>query len=397
MRRMIALGMMAAVITVLGILAPVSATTGDDELTPEQIQALNEAREQGRTFFQQRKYREAAEAYRRAAQMDSTDAPTYFNLGLCYQSLNNNRDAIVALRRAVTLDPMFGPAHLEIAKVFLKQENLEEAEREYHATKRILADSVQYLAAAEQGLATVAVAYTNRAIVSLRQRKYPEARADAARAMELAPEISRPFYIGGHIEESARDYDAAERYYRAAVARAEDDARRAEALEGVGRILNQRARDADRDNNAAAATRLREQAAEFLTQSAQADSSRATTFVNLGNTLFELARYEEAARALSHAEKLDPRDYKSPFKLAEAYMRLERCSEAEQAASRAIRLQPMNASAHAVRAEALECLGRLQDAINEYDEAKRDPRWRQRCEYKIKKLQEELSSSAQGR
>jgi len=397
MRRVGAVWSLAFVGVFLGSPRMISAAAGAPELTPEQVTALNEAREQGRVLFQQRKYREAAEAYRRATRIDSSDAPTYFNLGLCHQGLNDSPGAVQALRRAITIDPMFGPAHLEIAKVLLKGNDLEAAEEEYKATQRLLADSIQYLAVAEQGLQNVAIAYTNRAVVAMRQRDYDRAQADAGRAMELAPELARGYYIGARIDEIRDRYGSALERYHLAAENAGNAKERAEALEGIGRVYIAIAHDAERANRTEEAERARRDAVEHLRESLQLDSTNATTFLNFGNTLYELNLNVEARNALIRAEGLNRRDYQAPFKLAEAYLKLDQCAEAEAAASRAIALQRANASVHAVRAEALECLGRLREAIEEYDQARRDPRWRQRAEYKMKKLTEELGRSVEAR
>lgn len=380
---------------VLGFAGLIRATTGTPELTEEQVVALNEARDQGRVLFQQRKYREAVAAFRRAAQIDSGDAPTYFNLGLCFQGLNENADAVRALRRAITIDPLFGPARLEIAKVLLKENNLEAAEQEYKAAQQTLADSIQYFAAMEQGLQNVAVAYTNRAVVAIRNRNYDAAQADAQRAMGVAPDLARPYYIAARIDEIRDNYQSALDRYTLAAEKATADKERAEALEGMGRTHIAIAREAERANRNGEADRARRDAAQRLRESVELDSTNYTAFLNLGNTLYDLNDNVHARDALTRAEALRPRDYQAPFKLAEVYLKLEQCAEAEAAASRAIALQRANASAHAARAEALECLGRLREAVDEYQEARRDPRWRQRAEYKIKRLREELGLPAQ--
>jgi tetratricopeptide (TPR) repeat protein len=375
---------------------PIPAVAGNPELSREQAIALNEARDQGRALFQQRKYREAAEAFRRAAAIDSTEAPTYFNIGLCYQGLGNSQEAVQALRRAITIDGKFGPARLEIAKVLLAENQIESAEQEYEATRRLLADSLQYLVAAEQGLQRVAVAYTNRAVLAMRQRKNDDAAADAGRAIAIAPNLSRPYYIAGRLDEARENLASAIERYHQALEKAEDGKQRAEAAEGIGRVLMAMASEADRSNQQAEAARARREAVDHLRQSVSYDSTNATAFVNLGNALYELNENEEARAALVRAEELRPRDYRVPFKLAEVYLKLEQCQEAETAAARAIELQPANASVRAAHAEALECLGRLREAISEYEQARRDPRWRQRAEYKIKRLREQLGIPQEG-
>jgi len=395
MKRMFYAAVMIACSGVLGspVRAVAQVTVVKPELTAEQALALNAVRDSARTLFQQRKYRDAVEAYKRSLLIDSTDAATYFNLGLGYQVLGNDDEALAMLNRSVALDSLFAPAHLEVGKVYLKKQELEQAEEAYLATKRIFADSLQYSMAADQGLNNVAIAYSNRAVVGMRERNFGSAEADAEKAISLSPDISRGYVVAATVYENQQKYDEAEQRYRAAVDRAENDQVKANALEGIARSILGRVRDSR--NNAAGVRSARVSAAEILRQAVQIDTMNFTALVNLGNTLFDLEQYAAAESALVRAESLRPRDFRPPLKLAETYMKLNKCGEAEQAATRALAVQPGNASAHATRAEALECLGRAREALDAYVQASRDPRWKQYADRKAKTLREQLGLPAQ--
>ncbi|OQB37480.1 MAG: Tetratricopeptide repeat protein [Candidatus Latescibacteria bacterium ADurb.Bin168] len=395
MKRMFYAAAMIACSGVLGSPARVHAqgTVVKPELTAEQALALNAVRDSARTLFQQRKYRDAVEAYKRSLLIDSTDAATYFNLGLGYQVLGNDDEALAMLNRSVALDSLFAPAHLEVGKVYLKKQELEQAEEAYLATKRIFADSLQYSMAADQGLNNVAIAYSNRAVLGMRERNFGSAEADAEKAISLSPDISRGYVVAATVYENQQKYDEAEQRYRAAVDRAENDQVKANALEGIARSILGRVRDSRNNTSGVRSARL--SAAEILRQAARIDTTNFTALVNLGNTLFDLEQYAAAESALVRAESLRPRDFRPPLKLAETYMKLNRCGEAEQAATRALAVQPGNASAHATRAEALECLGRTREALDAYVQASRDPRWKQYADRKAKTLREQLGLPAQ--
>jgi len=395
MKRMFYAAVMIACSGALGlpVRAPAQVAVAKPELTAEQALALNAVRDSARTLFQQRKYRDAVEAYKRSLLIDSTDAATYFNLGLGYQVLGNDDEALAMLNRSVALDSLFAPAHLEVGKVYLKKQELEQAEEAYLATKRIFADSLQFSMAADQGLNNVAIAYSNRAVLGMRERNFGSAEADAEKAISLSPDISRGYVVAATVYENQQKYDQAEQRYRAAVDRAENDQVKANALEGIARSILGRVRDSR--NNTSGVRSARVSAAEILRQATQIDTTNFTALVNLGNTLFDLEQYAAAESALVRAESLRPRDFRPPLKLAETYMKLNRCGEAEQAASRALAVQPGNASAHATRAEALECLGRAREALDAYVQASRDPRWKQYADRKAKALREQLGLPAQ--
>ncbi len=381
----------AAILTgTAGVLPTSAQETNELGLTAEQAEALNAAIDEGRTYFRQRKYRDAVSAYRRALVVYDGDPTTFYNLGLSYQGLDNGDSAVAMLRRSIEIAPGFGPARLAVAREYLTRGELMDAEHEYDAIIADIPDSTQYVLAARQGLHNVALQFTNKAVREIRQRNYDVAEQHAAHAAHLAPNVYRPQYISAMVQERKRNTGAAKAFFEAALDLAIQDGERAAALNGIGRTEANQAKAAQRSGNNGQARRLRQQAVDHLKQATELDPSLFPAFVTLGNTLYELGRYAEARTSLERAEELDRRNPKVPFKLAETYMQLGQCTKAEAAASRAIARQPTNASAHAVRAEALECLGRKRDAIDEYVKAARDPRWRQRAQFKANELREDL-------
>ena len=366
-----------------GALSPVRA-----ELTAEDVTTLNAARDEAKQLFRQRKFREAAAAYQRALSIDANDAPTYLNLGLCHRNLRNDDAALAALRRAVEIDATFGPPRLEIGNILLRQKRLADARAVFAGIKEAMPDSLEYVMAADNGLQSVAVEYANQAVRALQQRQFDDAARSAAVAIELSPDTFRPWYVSAMVEDHRKDDDRAETFYEEALARAVEEQDRADALRGLGKVSISRAWAAR--STFARAQAHRRAAVDYLQQSIQADSSSHTSYISLGNTLFELDRLSGATDALIRAEQLRPRDYRAPLKLAEIYLRQERWQDAEQAASRAVEHRRRNASAHAYRAEALENLGRLSEAISEYEIASQDPKWRQRAQYKIEKIRERM-------
>ncbi len=354
----------------------------------EQIAALNAAQTEAKVLQRQRKYSDAVEAYNRVLRMDSSLVAVYLNLGLCHKRLKNDDEALGAFRNAAALDSMSIPPRLEIANLLLRQGRLTDARGAFTDIKADFADSVGYSAAADNGLARVGAAYANEAVRAHRQRQYDESAAAARLAVELSPDTFRPWFALGRAEEGRKNLDGGQTAYDEALRRAIRNKERAGALRGLGSIGILRAR-AQRGNEPVA-RRHRQAAVDFLQQSVAADSTSHTSYIKLGSTLFELGRLARARAALLRAEEIRPRNHGAPLKLAEIYIVQERWSDAEAAAGRAIRARRRNAAAHAFRAEALENLGRLREALEEYDKAKRDPRWRQRAEFKIKKIRERM-------
>ncbi|HDS73936.1 MAG TPA: tetratricopeptide repeat protein [Firmicutes bacterium] len=379
-----------------GLILSAAATaqeTNELGLTEEQALAYNAALDEAQQAASQRKFREATEAYRRALEIYADDFLTYFNMGISFQSLRQEDSAQVYFNHAIEKNPHFGPARIALANSHLKMDQVQDAETVFVALRDQLADSIEYVLAAEQGLYNVAIKYTNLAVAELNNRDYDTAEQYSNRAIELAGDVFRPYYIAAMVQERKNKDEDARRLWDSALARANSDEEKALALNGIGRMEISTAKAAVRANNDAAARRARIQAVEHLRESTDLDPNRSSSWINLGNTLFDLGRYDEALDALTRAEELERRDFRIPSKIADTYIQLGDCAAAEAAASRAIALQRTNANAHAVRAEALECLGRKREAITEYETAARDPRWRQRATYQAKKLREELGIS----
>ncbi len=379
-----------------GLVLSAAATaqeTNELGLTEEQALAYNAALEEAQQAASQRKFREATEAYRRALAIYSDDFLTYFNMGISFQSLRQEDSAQVYFRNAIERNPQFGPARIALANSYLKTDQVQDAETVFIAIRDELSDAIEYVLAAEQGLYNVAIKYTNLAIAELNNRDYDKAEQYSNRAIELAGDVFRPYYIAAMVQERKNNDEDARRLWDSALARAGSDIEKALALNGIGRMEISTAKAAIRANNEGAARRARQQAVENLREAAELDPTRSSSWINLGNTLFDLGQYDDALSALTKAEELERRDYRIPNKIAETYLQLGDCAAAEAAASRAIALQRTNANAHAVRAEALECLGRKREAITEYEIAARDSRWRQRATYQAKKLREELGIS----
>lgn len=365
-------------------------TTNELGLTEDQAIAYNAALEEAQQASQQRKFREATEAYQRALSIYADDFLTYFNMGISFQGLRQEDSAQVYFKQAISHNQTFCPARIALGNSHLKMDQVEEAEAVFLSVHEQFADSVEFVLAAEQGLANVATKYTNLAVAELNSRNYDQAEVYANRAIDLADDSFRPYYIAAMVQERKKAIGTAANLWNNALTRATDDKNRALALNGLGRMEIEQAKIALRANRDGEARRSRIQAAEHLKEAAELDPTRSSSWINLGNTLYDLERYPEALEALIQAEELEKRNYRIPFKIAETYIALGNCQLAETAASRAIGLQPTDANAHAVRAEALECLDRKREAIDEYEIAARDPRWRQRATFEANRLKKEI-------
>jgi tetratricopeptide (TPR) repeat protein len=363
------------------------------ELSAEQVIELNKARAEGKSLFQKRQYQAAIMSYQRALEIDPNVPTTHYNIGLSYYRLKAYSKSIAAFEKTVALDKGFVLAHVQIAKSLAKQKNVEAAEAKCMEIKTTFADSMKYLGEVDSLLTgSIAREFAKRAQTLGRKRKHTEALAAAQKAVELDPTGFIGHYMCAKSLVRLKRYDEAKASFEAAFANSVGK-KKAIAADGIGRIYAQDARTATKKKRHTEARKAQEQAIKYFEFAIEADPKSGPSYLNLGQSLFEMRRYKKAVDALKNAERFDKRrSYKAPLKLADAYLALKSFPEAEKAARRSLVRQRQNPSAHMYLAEALEGQKRLKEAMDEYTHARRDPRWRPRATYKLKKLCEELGN-----
>ena len=84
--------------------------------------------ERGTAAVQAGRMEEGIVALKRALELDPSLPGAHFNLGAAYRSLGNPDEALAAFRRAAEVAPTFAEAHLNIGSVLREQRELEQAE-----------------------------------------------------------------------------------------------------------------------------------------------------------------------------------------------------------------------------------------------------------------------------
>ena len=110
-----------------------------------------------------------------------------------------------------------------------------------------------------------------------------------------------------------------------------------------------------------------ESAAAFFGAALEADPGLGLAAYNLGLSLVNLGRREEAERAFSRAEFLCKDDMGTQAGIARAYVSLGRPEKGLSQAERVLRVDPANVDALYAAASALESLGRYADALAYYE------------------------------
>jgi tetratricopeptide (TPR) repeat protein len=76
---------------------------------------IENLQEVGKFYFLSNKYREAIKEFEKVTKLDPSNADAYYNLGLCYESLNELSLAREMYERVLSIDPNYKLAkeHLE--------------------------------------------------------------------------------------------------------------------------------------------------------------------------------------------------------------------------------------------------------------------------------------------
>ena len=83
------------------------------------------------------RYREAEDAYQRAARLNPKEARAYLGLGRVYAAQNRVPETLAAYRKAVELKPRMAEARFNLGLVLLATGKREEAVAEYEALRKL--------------------------------------------------------------------------------------------------------------------------------------------------------------------------------------------------------------------------------------------------------------------
>ena len=109
-------------------------------------------------------------------------------------------------------------------------------------------------------------------------------------------------------------------------------------------------------------------------------------WIGLGRALQSQGKHQDAIDALKKGLEHSKRSYLGYFVMAEAYNQIEQYQNALKAANDALKIRKNYAPAQHEKGVALMNLGRKDEAIAAFEEAKKDRAWQQRSEHYIKKI-----------
>ncbi len=276
----------------------------------------------------------AAASYQTAAVYDSTDAQTWFNLGVVFRRMNLPDSAVAAYRQALQIDTSIYEAHFNLALAYASIDQPEVALEHYrHAT----AINPSYTRA-----------YYNAAHIYSELGQLDSSAVFYERVVELDPENSKAMFNLGLI------YTKLERH--------------AEAVRIYGRLVDQDPVNTKGLNNLGGAyRRMREYDSAFvyydrlvgLTRSSSAYFNRAKVYDDLDSV---------AAAKRDYAVAIEQRsDYaKAYHNLGVLEKRTGNLYEAVRRLEKAVSLEPSNWKSHWILGQVYVKLGQLKEAREEY-------------------------------
>jgi tetratricopeptide (TPR) repeat protein len=202
----------------------------------------------GKYYYDQGRREEALREFQQAVQLGGSYVPGAASGGNADFSPDNQPEKIGAERESsLPLLPGSAPAHNDLGNLLSDLGRKEEALQHYRAASRLSSYSVE--------------PYNNVAITLAELERFPEALVAHARAIELAPDVARSYYLTGKTYWRMGQGAKAIRYFRQALAIAPQDY---QSLTMLARILASTPDASLRNGTEAVA--LAQQAAELTGQ-----------------------------------------------------------------------------------------------------------------------------------
>jgi tetratricopeptide (TPR) repeat protein len=281
------------------------------------------------------------------------------NLGNSYDDVGNEESALLALERAVEINPMLSESRANLGNIYLQKDQISKAINEYKSALRINSGDAKthnnlgnaYLRKSEvlgppheTGWLNYAVkeyhtsirldpnfpdAYKNLAVAYCKQGNFRQALAKIKHAIKMVPEDASCYSQLGNIYEQMGDYERAITQYRKAL-RIQPDL--AEAYHGLGLCYNN---VGSPGNEIWAYKKALEIKPDML-----------SALVNLGNVYFAQEKYTEAIRYYKKAAQLKPDEPMVHYNLGAAYSNSENYEQAVDEYLIAVGINPGIGDAH---------------------------------------------------
>ena len=319
----------------------------------------------------------AVKKYRRALELNPTDAKLHYNLSLALDRAGDRAAERKELEQAVQFDSNLAVAHNQLGLLDLQQAQVGTAED--HFRKALSIDP------------KFAEAQSNLGVLYSRQGKDAEAISLFQQAIESDPKYSKAYVNLGLTLLKQRASAQAEQQFRAAI---QVDPNNSAAYSALGMLQVKTGRGAEAIQTFRRVLALEPQSAEAhlnlgialvdqydriesfkeFTEAARLSPGFAAAHLNLGRFFFEVGKYEEANRELETAVRLQPNLAGALYFLALTAKQTNQLERSSQYLQRVVDLQPDNSDAQYLLGQNLERMGKPDAALEHWKAAVRsDP------------------------
>ncbi len=254
-------------------------------------------------------------ALERAVQINPTLSESRMNLGNLYLKTNDIEDAIDQYLLALRINPNDAKTHTNLGNAYVRKNNLTDAVSEYLVAQRLDSNYTD--------------AYKNLAIAYCQQKKYSLALSQLNQALALEPGNADIYNQLAGTYRQMDNIDEAIIHYRNAL---QFNRQLAEAHLGLG-LCYKRQGYTD------------EEILEYK-KALAIDPDMTAAIVNLGSAYFNKEQYSKAADQYKKALRISPDDSGIYYNLGAAYSNMDLFDEAAAEYKKSLELDPQNGDTH---------------------------------------------------
>jgi tetratricopeptide (TPR) repeat protein len=271
------------------------------------------------------------------------------NLGNVYSEIGDLDTALLALERAVAINPQLAESRANLGNVYLQKGRANEAVEQYRGALHLnpgdpktynnlgnaylnldrLSEAGSCYRQALQKDPNFVDAYRNLALLYSRQERYSEALAQLNRVLTFNDQDHHVYNQMGELYYRMDDYSKGLTQFRKALALQPDSA---EAHYGLGLCYNKLGRTAEE--------------IQAYTQALLLKPDLLGALVDLGTAHFNRENYDLAVRFYKQAAALQPDDTRILFNLGSAYLKQDDFVNAVKAYLQVVRMDPKAGDAH---------------------------------------------------
>ena len=294
---------------------------------------------EGNSYYNNKEYEKALEAYKRAAGINSGKEGAYLGCGNVYQKMGDYEKALEAYKKALELNPEYVYAYNGCGNAYQALGEYEKAVSDYDRALELDPESVY--------------AYNGRGNAYKALGEYEKAVSDYDRALELDPEHVNAYNGRGNTYKALGEYEKAMSDYDRAL---ELDPEYVNAYNGRG--------------NTYKALGEYEKAVSDYDKALGLDPKYVTGYYNRGLAYQDMGKYEEALADYSKALELDPKYEYAYNNRGNTYDSMGDYEKAIEDYTQAIQINPGEALYYQNRAKTYRKLGDAEKAEADEQKAK---------------------------